>query len=520
MKTFRIPEYNLEALTKRLSKMNRRASRLHMPEIVLTETGEDFDILTPRDRAFDAIDMGELGPRYMRIDRKEGETIEEAQARFRRLPRHENAQFVLQRFVLATVTGELPRVNGWAMRATLQHEDGGNILRTVPGYDSDLPLQYRTAFPACEHCSLDRQRKDTYVLEHEDGSWKQVGRNCLADFIRSTDAEAWAEWAEVLAGLHEEVGSYEEGDEGMGSCRGQVYYVAADLLAQVACIVRQDGFCSRTEARNSFDCKQATVDFAMALFDPKFRAQMKPAERERYTSTAADTAKAEESIAWAQALEPNVKQDYLWNIRLVAHKERLTAREAGLAGSIIVAHQRHLEQEVKRAYERQNSLDEHFGTVGQRAEFRLTVIGTREIEGNYGLTTLYRFRDQDGRVATWFASGEGGGLDIGSEYAIVATVKKHDVYQGAKQTVLTRAAVRTNLTALDPCVRGEHDVDSGICVVCGEVLAHHQDADCDVDPDTGMCRDCGTEHAEPCHVCGGRAFHQDDCAEIRREVAA
>jgi len=46
---------------------------------------------------------------------------------------------------------------------------------------------------------------------------------------------------------------------------------------------------------------------------------------------------------------------------------------------------------------------------------------------------------------------------------------------------------------------------------------HTQDAQCDVDPDTLLCRECGVSHdSDPCYCCGGVAFHQDDCAEVER----
>src|SRR5260370_41641212 len=88
------------------------------------------------------------------------------------------------RFVLATVVGVCPRVNGWGFAATINHEDGGNILRVAPGFEVSLPLQYRPAGTSCEHCHTDPHRNYTYVLRHESGSWKQVGRNCPADFLR------------------------------------------------------------------------------------------------------------------------------------------------------------------------------------------------------------------------------------------------------------------------------------------------------------------------------------------------
>ena len=49
-----------------------------------------------------------------------------------------------------------------------------NILATVPG-QVPLPLKYRTAGPTCDHCGFNRNRKDTYVLRHDDGRYVQVG---------------------------------------------------------------------------------------------------------------------------------------------------------------------------------------------------------------------------------------------------------------------------------------------------------------------------------------------------------
>lgn len=478
---YRIPEPNLEPLRARIVKMNRRAVRLGMEPLVLAETGEDFDILAPRDNMFDEAELGYNAGKWAKIDRQPGESIEAAQARYLASPlmRGVRVAFSLRRFVLCTVTGSLPRVNGWAMRATIQHEDGGNILRTVPGFDENLPQQYRTASTACEHCNQNRRRNDTYVLEHEDGTWKQVGRNCLADFIRSTNAGAWAEAAEMLASLRDDLGSYEEEPESWGGGGGGTrFFSAAAILTQVACCVRNDGWCSRTEARNSFAAKQATVDHALIFFDSKALQYMSQRDKEKYEPKPADAEKAEAAIAWAQALASDVTNDYLWNIRVVSNREFITHREAGLAGSIVAAYTRHLEQELKRAYERQTTLDEHFGEVGKRDVFTLTVMGAKSLESDYGLTTLYTFRDPEGRAAKWFASGDGGNLDIGSTYRVKASIKAHDVYQERKQTVLTRASVLCNLTALDQCVTGEHEWIDGyraenlhttrFCLNCGE----------------------------------------------------
>jgi hypothetical protein len=43
------------------------------------------------------------------------------------------------------------------------------------------------------------------------------------------------------------------------------------------------------------------------------------------------------------------------------------------------------------------------------------------------------------------------------------------------------------------------------------MIEHTQDSDCRVDPQTGLCRDCGALHGAPCYHCRARAFHKPGC---------
>lgn len=43
---------------------------------------------------------------------------------------------------------------------------------------------------------------------------------------------------------------------------------------------------------------------------------------------------------------------------------------------------------------------------------------------------------------------------------------------------------------------------------------HLSDEQCDVDPETDSCRECGGYHGEPCLVCGGRGLHRRTCAVL------
>lgn len=48
---------------------------------------------------------------------------------------------------------------------------------------------------------------------------------------------------------------------------------------------------------------------------------------------------------------------------------------------------------------------------------------------------------------------------------------------------------------------------------------HTRDEQCDVDPETFECRDCGVYHGDPC-ACGGRGFHRDGCCFSDEAVSA
>jgi hypothetical protein len=64
-----------------------------------------------------------------------------------------------------TLHGETPHFAGWHFLAALEHLDGANILRGVSG--EEIPAEFRTRGPACDHCKVSRRRNDTYVLRHE-----------------------------------------------------------------------------------------------------------------------------------------------------------------------------------------------------------------------------------------------------------------------------------------------------------------------------------------------------------------
>jgi hypothetical protein len=103
---------------------------------------------------------------------------------------------------LVTVSGVSPRLNGWqfigAIDVMSDEENNfvGNLLRSIPGVE--MPETFRTERMHCDHCNLWKNWKSTFIVRHDDGTHKQVGRQCLKDFTGHKSPEMLVRLAELL----------------------------------------------------------------------------------------------------------------------------------------------------------------------------------------------------------------------------------------------------------------------------------------------------------------------------------
>ena len=396
--TYNIPSRNLPKLQELIERLNKRARRLGLPEITVTETGhEDREI------------RNEFG---MVVGTRRIHEIE--------------------------LAGDDPVLNGWHFVATLQHlhdEENTTILRTVPGGE-DLPTQYRSADPRnCDHCHLAIWRRDTYLLRNEAGAYRQVGSTCLGDFLGHADPHAMAACAEIWAAAGEAArGAEDEEWAGEGGHRTPELLNLEEFLAYTFASIEQDGWTSRRTAYEMGGCSTSDA-VIFAMFPP---SQLSREEREALAHpTESHRAKATAAAEWAASLgngSPDGLSDYLYNVRALVLSGVIELRNAGLAASIAYSHARGMGQEAD--LERQRS-SEYIGQPKDKISFEGTVTLALPLESGYGPCTLVKF-EAGGNVVVWFASGSPD-LEVGRTYTMKATVKKHDERDGVKQTVVTRA---------------------------------------------------------------------------------
>jgi hypothetical protein len=399
-------------LVEKLEKLNRKAEKLGVPGVTLTWTGE----------------------KLVEYKNAEGETTGEA-----------------DRYLLLTVEGVAPAVGGWTFVATLNHaEEAGTVIRSIPGFEGKIPSQFRTASRfVCEHCNKIRNRRDTYLLQNEAGEFKQVGANCLGDFLGGRDPHAIAAWAHLEYVVNETCGS---AGGGLGADR-RVYL--STWFGHVAAVIRvETRWTSRaaskaySEASGGEKVLRASADIAsQTLFA---QGQKERAAVAQWQPQAEDFAFGEAALAWAKetfhSKAADERSDFEHNLVVATSSEALTVKNLGIAAAAVGLYRRHLDRETERALRAEiGAKSEHIGAVGERLVFWAKLAGTvRTLDGQFGTTYLYKLISREGNLLTWFGSSEIEELKEGGDFvALIGTVKKHDIFREEKQTVVSRVAVAT-----------------------------------------------------------------------------
>lgn len=439
-----IPTFKLDVARSAIKKINRRAAKLGVTPITFEVIGEETRKIQVGHNPIDD------KPTYVEVP-----------------------------YTLVRVTGEAPTVAGWTFAATIQHEEAGNILRKTPGMEEiEVPHEYREAKPWCDHCRTTRRRIDTFLVT--DGqSWKQVGRNCLCDFLGGHDPhravamlQAWRDACSLGGDLDEEE------FWGCGGWSSEwVRFGFDNFLTAVAYCTRRDGWLSRTAARErNFDgC--ATADEAWSLLTPsKDRTVEERRRRELDKIEDGDRRTAEGALEWAQTAiigkDVAKRNDYEHNLAVaLQHSEGVSFKEAGLVGSLIVVYQKAMEREIQRRKARENKKNEHFGeleaektiTRGKnkgkvkkykpRYELELLVVRVyvhdpepdydNPNSAYYGPTYIHTMEDEEGRCFVWYGSNvlrdeEYKEIQQGDTFKATWSIKKHAERDGVKQTVVTR----------------------------------------------------------------------------------
>lgn len=456
---YRVPAENFVELSEKIAKLNRKAQKLGVSSITLTKIA-DLDVPFLRtERDLDWAINGESSARYTYKELNTPELMADAQAKAAVKPfgAFNRYSIIFRKYHTVELTGAVPRLAGWDFVATLQHleVDGeiANMLRIIPGFEGVLPLKFRNCGPEnCDHCKKTiRSRKETFVVRNvETGEWLQVGRNCTQDFLGGKDPHAVAKMLEYLQTAASLCGNA-DGEESYGGGRIEETAELTNFLTWVAACVRIDGWISRGKARGYDGQVVATADQAFTYINPPdFRGQNAGERRAKFEAAKAahqptqeDIELAEKAVAYAEEdLEKKMEgNDYLYNLWVACNQTILNHKLIGIAASLISHFIKEVERRTMKELELRTTKNSvHVGTVGERRFFEVKVLSVKMIglDSQFGPKALTKMADTQGNLIVWFDSTPEP-LKTGQDYILKATVKKHDEYQGQKQTIINRA---------------------------------------------------------------------------------
>jgi hypothetical protein len=328
------------------------------------------------------------------------------------------------------IFGEPPRVEGHSLLARVEHTKAGNIITRSPvGQEAQCidTTPYNDAEPVCQHCGKKRNRKDTFLLlNHETMEVSQVGRNCLADYLKSNSVkDALALWKllyEATSGAHDWDGYGGKWEP------STLEFLACSVRATSLYGFHKSGSDHPTKYAAGFACGQRPTGKSGEEWD-----KLQPTED--------DFIRAQTVRAWA--ISTTSEHDYIRNLRIACSLSSV-GKHSGLLASAPAAYKRHVEKELekaKKAAEPKPPPGNHLGEKGKRVDLPdLQVVSTSTFETDYGMKTAVTLETLDGSRVTWFAVGIRD-FDAGTVLKHCrGTVKEHSEFKGRAQTVVSRLA--------------------------------------------------------------------------------
>jgi len=330
-------------------------------------------------------------------------------------------------YVKYTIMTDELKFDDWQLAGTIDCREGGNILRT----NMEVPESYRTVSHKCDYCTTKRIRKDTFIVKNAvSGEFKQIGRNCLGLFLGVN--------VEFLLNLFDFIRS-EDTDESEENTRyyGVQTYYLNEFVNACARLVIKEGFKS-----SQFNGATASSANYMIYTRPTtaMRKETLEAFRTNYPETEESKKLANDVIEYTKALTGDT--NYINNLRILYNSENIQSKDFGYVASAFSGYLKAKEIEFKRINEAKAYSNKWAGEISERKNFEVEVVNCHTTDTKFGKCYIYTMKDNNKNRITWFTNDSK--MEVGSKYKVKATIKKLDVYNGLKQTVITRGKV-TNL---------------------------------------------------------------------------
>ena len=316
-------------------------------------------------------------------------------------------------FIPVTIDESTIKLNGWAVVGTIDFIDTTPIINSY----IDLPAWvFEVAPTTCHHCNVAQRRNKLYVVKNDSGEIKVVGRTCLADFIGHTSAESYAYMAECIIAIIDEMDDMSDVGECTPNC-----YKTDYVLAVAVKITKEIGYISKDKAADQGTA--STADLVRSALCAKSGAFE---SNEEYLEC---VEKANKILSWVRDITPD--NTYMYNINAIAKLGYITWKQIGFVSSMVPTYHNAMEKAKVSTVE-----SNFIGNVGdKKVEFSGKVVSIFAFSSTFGTIYMHKI-DCYGNIVIYKTSKIF--ADEDQEIKFVGTIKSHEVYNGIKQTVVTR----------------------------------------------------------------------------------
>lgn len=391
MATFSIPEWNVEAMEKKLKHIQKKC----------TKYGNSFSYI-----------KGEPFFKQVTVDDQDGQNHR-----------------ITVKFYPVEVEGTA-HIDDWEFIATLEHHHNGNIIKRY-NTDIEIPERFGTSPDICEHCNSNRKRINLYIIHNtKTDEWKQVGKSCLKSFTGGLSAEYVAAWMECINFLADQ--DCDRYDPDVLSTCSSSYYDINRIISTADAVISKYGYRKAEES----DISTKDIVLLMTKFDVAYAEHFLhielPTEDKIYTEQALQKAELITNFY----INQDGDSEFLHNVKVILSEKYCNLKNIGLLAYLPFGYMKAMERQIQEENrQKENALYYYFGEIGKRyKDVRVNLSILTSYSTNFGYTFIYQLKDDKNHVFTWktvsvFEPGV---------YIATLSVKDHKEYRGQKQTEVTR----------------------------------------------------------------------------------
>jgi hypothetical protein len=273
----------------------------------------------------------------------------------------------------------------------------------------------------CEHCNIERYRKEVFILEDENGNYIQVGKSCLKDYVGNKNfSEVFFKFS-IISDLT----NFANNDNSSFNYSNNI---STNFAIEIAMsIILNQGFVSKTKALEN-DLTPTSINMILYFSgnNEEYRNEINKVNL-KYT--------AHDVIDFINNIDED--SNYYHNLKIFINNSFCDFKKFGF---IAAAANEFIKS--KNEVNKKCSTSSYIGNIGDKVkDINTKLIFTKKMESYYGVVTFYKFEDNNGNIINWFSSKDIN-IDVGNNYIISGTIKDLKDFNGNKETQLIRVKTK------------------------------------------------------------------------------